>query len=127
MCIRDRVRVKDALSIWFRDLEKLTSCGILGADSGTDSGDRVNSDDAGPGVQIYRQAEGGKWLDVTNEIHRKTDAGAGRLTLEELDKLRVLYLLPAARLEQRAMAKQVGARKKAAGIARGKARKAENP
>lgn len=123
----DKVRVKDALSIWFRDLEKLTSCGILGADSGTDSGDRVNSDDAGPGVQIYRQAEGGKWLDVTNEIHRKTDAGAGRLTLEELDKLRVLYLLPAARLEQRAMAKQVGARKKAAGIARGKARKAENP
>jgi hypothetical protein len=78
-----KVRYKDALSAWWRDVGELVGVGLLDE----------------PGVRIYRPS-GGAWREASSSLSRSLDPGGQRLARRHLEEYQVVFSVPAWRVSQ---------------------------
>jgi hypothetical protein len=78
-----KVRYKDAVAAWWRDVGALVGMGLLEE----------------PGVRLYGP-RGSAWREVSSSVSRALDPGGRRLTRLALEEMRVIFAIPARRLSQ---------------------------
>jgi hypothetical protein len=93
-----KVRYKDALSAWWRDVGDLVGVGLLDE----------------PGVRVYRPG-GGAWREASSSLSRSLDPGGKRLARRHLEECRVVFSVPAWRVSQLEDARCRGRRSRGGG------------